>query len=252
MREEAMPIHDWSRVRPGRFHHFHNAWIYKLCDRLNGGLLPPGFYAAGEQVTGEIEPDVLTLQRREPAPAVRADWHSAASVVAVEEHPPQVAFVAHMETAAYLRKQDTLVIRFREAERIVAMIEIVSRGNKNSRRRLDQFLRKVSGVLDSGYHLLVIDLHPPGSFDPEGLHSAIWDFLCGEESPSPPDRPLTLASYRANAVPTAYVQPVSVGSSLPDMPLFLDADWYVNVPLEETYLQTWNGLPEPWKEELAG
>jgi len=33
---------------------------------------------------------------------------------------------------------------------------------------------------------------------------------------------------------------------------FHNAWIYVNVPLEETYLQTWNGLPEPWKEELAG
>jgi hypothetical protein len=30
-----MPIHDWSRVRAGMFHHFYNSWIYKLSDRLN-------------------------------------------------------------------------------------------------------------------------------------------------------------------------------------------------------------------------
>jgi hypothetical protein len=37
---------------------------------------------------------------------------------------------------------------------------------------------------------------------------------------------------------------------LPEMPLFLDAGWYVHVPLEETYLQAWAGFPGPWKDML--
>jgi hypothetical protein len=28
--------------------------------------------------------------------------------------------------------------------------------------------------------------------------------------------------------------------------------FYINVPLEETYLQAWEGFPPPWKEELQG
>ena len=57
-------------------------------------------------------------------------------------------------------------------------------------------------------------------------------------------------SYRAGAPLTAYVEPLAVGDALPDMPLFLDPSWYVNVPLEATYLQTWSGYPEPWRREL--
>ena len=56
-------------------------------------------------------------------------------------------------------------------------------------------------------------------------------------------------SYRARPV-TAYVEPVAIGSPLPAMPLFLDSDWYVEVPLEETYIQTWNGIPDPWKADF--
>jgi hypothetical protein len=246
-----MPVHDWSRIRPGKFHHFHNSWIYKLSDRLNGGVLPEGFYAAGEQVMGNVEPDVLTLQRRGTPAASRFDWRQATGAVAVQEHPPRVSLVAQAEASSYWRKQDWLVIRSIDGDRVVAVIEIVSRANKDSRRRLEQFLEKIAGVLDSGCHLLVIDLLPPGHFDPEGLHSAIWDFLCGQASPAPPDRPLTLASYRATSEPTAYVEPLAVGSRLPDMPLFLDSEWYVNVPLEETYQQTWDGFPQPWRDELS-
>ena len=77
-------------------------------------------------------------------------------------------------------------------------------------------------------------------------------YLFGTSPEVPADRPLTLVSYRAEPVTTAYVEPVAVGTALPVMPLFLDASWYINVPLEETYLQTWAGIPEPWKRQIAG
>ena len=34
---------------------------------------------------------------------------------------------------------------------------------------------------------------------------------------------------------------------LPDMPLFLRPGWYVNVPLEATYLTAYHGFPERWR-----
>ena len=40
-----MPVHDWSRVGPGIFHHFHGKWIVAISDALNGGLLPEDYYA---------------------------------------------------------------------------------------------------------------------------------------------------------------------------------------------------------------
>lgn len=245
-----MPIHDWSRVRPGRFHHFHNSWIYKLSDRLNAGLLPPGFYAAGEQVLGDIEPDVLALKQGEPDrnPAVQPNGGAA---VPVAEHPPRVSHVAAAEEDAYLRKQDHLIVRLAEDDRIVAMVEIVSPGNKSSRHRFEQFLRKAAAALTRGYHLLVVDLHRRGTFDPQGIHAAVWEYLFGH-----PDQPageglLTLASYCAAPAPTAYVQPVAIDDVLPDMPLFLDAGWYIDVPLEATYAEVWQGFPAPWKADLA-
>jgi len=56
-----MPVHEWTRVTAGTFHHFHNAWITELCNALNGGLLPEDYYALGEQRSGDVSPDVLTL-----------------------------------------------------------------------------------------------------------------------------------------------------------------------------------------------
>jgi hypothetical protein len=36
------------------------------------------------------------------------------------------------------------------------------------------------------------------------------------------------------------------------MPLFLSEDYYVNVPLEATYMRAWDELPEPWREIVEG
>ena len=58
-----MPIHDWTRVSAGTFHDFHVAWIAELRKVLNNGLLPAGFYAMSEQVSGDANVDVLTLER---------------------------------------------------------------------------------------------------------------------------------------------------------------------------------------------
>ena len=49
-RVDRMPIHDWSRVDPGLFHDFHQAWVNELRNALNGGGLPPGFFALAEQL----------------------------------------------------------------------------------------------------------------------------------------------------------------------------------------------------------
>jgi hypothetical protein len=44
-----MAIHDWTRVDPGLFHHFHQEWATSLCNALNAGKLPPDYFALVEQ-----------------------------------------------------------------------------------------------------------------------------------------------------------------------------------------------------------
>ena len=71
-----MPIHDWTRVEAGDFHDFHQCWVVAIRNALNAGLLPPGYMAMAEQVTGRPIPDVVTLQAREPkeGPKAGSPW----------------------------------------------------------------------------------------------------------------------------------------------------------------------------------
>jgi hypothetical protein len=66
----------------------------------------------------------------------------------------------------------------------------------------------------------------------------------------PADEPLTLASYNAGPPVEAYLNHLKVGRPLPEMPLFLSDNRYVNVPLEPTYQATFRGEPIFWREIL--
>jgi hypothetical protein len=248
-----MPIHDWTRVSAGTFHDFHHAWISELRRALNGGVLPEGFYAQAEQVATQVVPDVLTLQQlNEGGAGVSSPvGNGGDGGIAVAEAPPRVSLHdAAAEAAILTARRKHLVIRHSSGNRIVAIIEIVSPGNKDKRAAFDAFVDKALSALIAGYHLLVLDLLPPGPLDPRGMHGAIWDNI-GRGYEPPAGKPLTLAAYVANGAGECYVEPTAVGATLIDMPLFLDVGHYVNVPLESTYMSAFNGGPPPWKAVLS-
>src|SRR5262249_32845855 len=221
------PVHDWTRVDAGLFHHFHQRWTAALCDSLNSGVLPPDHFALIEQVIRGPIPDVLSLRQRSPTgPA-----SDPSLGLAVLTTPPRTRYVRRAEADLYARKANRVTVRHQQG-RVVAVLEIVSPGNKGSHNALHAFVSKMTELLEQGIHLLIVDLHPPGPRDPQGIHKAIWDEIEEEQFELPPDKPLTLAAYEAGPVTVAYVEPVAVGDKLPDMPLFLAPEVHVRVPLE--------------------
>lgn len=238
-----MPIHDWTRVRPNRFHHFHQSWTIAIGNALNAGRLPPGYFAMVGQKTGGPEPDIITLELSPPADA------SPSAGLAVATVPPKARFVTRSEAAGYARKADRITVRHPDGD-VVAVIEIVSPGNKDSRHAIRAFARKAVEFLQAGVHLLLVDPFPPGRRDPQGIHKVIWDRLRDEPFQLPPDKPLTVAAYAAGTEIVAYVEPIGVGDPLPDMPIFLTAERYVPCPLEATYQTAWDQFPAPLKGPL--
>ncbi|MGH7136145.1 MAG: DUF4058 family protein [Pirellulales bacterium] len=242
-----MPVHDWTRVDAGIFHHFHFEWTGALARVLNAGLLPPDHYALAEQIATPWEPDVLTLRgptRNSPTEA------SAAAGVALADVPPHVQYRAKAEVDLYAAKAKAIVIRHTSRHQIIAVAEIVSPGNKSSQQRFAAFVDKAEQLLRAGVHLLVSDLFPPGRRDPQGIHKAIWDEFMDNDFSLPPDRRLTLAAYIGGIGTEAFVEPIAVGCVLPPMPLFLSPDVYVQVPLEDTYQSAWEAMPAFWRDVM--
>jgi hypothetical protein len=206
-----MPIHDWTRVDHGTFHDFHQGWVTAIRSALNNGLLPPDYEA-------RIEPHAVP-----PTPEFELDLH--------------------------VRLWKTVVVRNSDA-RAVAFIQIVTPGSKASELAVRSMARKVTGALREGVNVLVVDLFPPGEFDPNGIHGAIWSAIGYSRYLALDDKRLTIASYVGDSELRAYVDPVAVGETLPEMPLFLEPESYISLPLEATYAAAFEGIPRRTRERL--
>ncbi len=138
-----MPIHDWTCVGAGIFHHFHQRWIGAVTDVLNQHLLPAEYYALAEQQGAGFEPDVT----------------------------------AETDLEFYRRKQNVVAVRHASGDHLIAIVEIVSKGNKSGRKAFDDFIRKGAELLSHQVHLLILDLQPPtarihrGSMERSGTRS---------------------------------------------------------------------------------
>jgi hypothetical protein len=232
-----MPIHDWTRVSAGGFHNFHQDWTIEIYRALNRGLLPRGFTAFTDLRVGGWEPDVVSIA---------SEGQELSGAIAVADAPPRARQVARVESeaAAYARKANRISVRH-DYGQVVAIIEVVSPGNKESKHALGQFLSKAEEFLSHGVNFLLVDLFPPTSRDPDGIHALIWDHMVSMPfEPRPPDKPLTVAAFEAGEGLAAYVDPLAVGDTLPDAPLFLAPGRYVHVPLEATYLAAWDVTPK--------
>jgi len=123
-------------------------------------------------------------------------------------------------------------------------------GNKSTRNAVRSIVEKAAELLDRRIHLLILDLFSPGRHDPQDLHAAIWDEIAGQDQAMPASHTLTLAAYETALTGRAYVRSLAVGDPLPRMPLFLEPDGCVQVPLDTTYQTAFAAMPRRWRRVL--
>ena len=136
-----MPIHDWSRVDVGVFHDFHQGWTVGICNALNAGGLPREYFAMVEESAQWPVQDVIPLRRH----ATVAEAANASGGINVSDAPPRARIIAsaepsmYAELSIYAARANRIAIRDLDGK-IVAMIEVVSPGNKSSATR-DSLIR---------------------------------------------------------------------------------------------------------------
>ncbi|HVA49280.1 MAG TPA: DUF4058 family protein [Pirellulales bacterium] len=246
-----MPMHDWMQVDAGIFHDFHLAWTVELRNALNEGLLPADYYALMEQHAGRRISDLIALHRSSPEMEPSAVPPPRGGL-ALAEAPPQVVRSGELAPSARSLRR-TLAIRHVSGHRLVAVVEIVSPGNKDRLEHVEELAGKIDGFLGAGIHAMVIDVFAPGRYDPHGIDGVVREFYSGadntdENSPGPPP---CVVSYCAALTIGVYRGPLAVGRNLPEMPLFIHPERYVNVPLEESYQAAFRGVPSFWKQALS-
>src|SRR6476620_9163736 len=112
-----MPIHDWTRVDAGTFHFFHQRWISALCDSLNSGGLPDGYFAMAEQIVGGPQPDVVALETA----GKRKSTPKPGRAVPLTT-PPKARIVQQAEMEKYSAKADRIVVKHARGQ-VIALIE---------------------------------------------------------------------------------------------------------------------------------
>ena len=240
-----MPLHDWSRIPAGLCHHFHQDWSIEIARALNRGKLPPGVSALVEQRSGPLETDVLAIEGRDNRAVLGSDETGGVAT----QPPPSAQIIRRSDKELYADRANRVVVKHHLGT-IIAVIEIVSPGNKSSRAALRDFVEKSMEFLKAGIHVLVVDLFPPSSRDPAGIHKVIWDEIEEEDFEFPPGKDRLLASYKTGAERIAFLEPVAVGDALPPMPLFLNNWYHVQVPLESTYQATWEASPVDFRRTV--
>lgn len=164
---------------------------------------------------------------------------------------PQTRYAKESKEHTLAGRGNRIAIHHRMGD-IVCIIEIVSPRNKHSRPALKAFIDKTVDFLEAGVHVVLVDLFPPNALNPDGVHELISRSFKMDPFQLPPEEPLLLASYRAESPFSevafgAFLEPLGFGAALPEMPAFLESDFYVNIPLEATYARAWDSCPKDMK-----
>ena len=238
-------IHDWTQVDSRIVYGFQHGWTVRLANALNRRL-PETHYALLQQRT--------YLEKAKRHVPYILDFSKEPNSEQRPKRPkPNTAVVATSDMEIYRRKKNILAIRHVTDHRLVAVLELISPGNKSGRRPVASLVRKVADFLNRGVHVSLVDPFPPGPYDKRGIHGAIWAELTDETFAPPAGKPLITVGYESTVDRVnAFATPFAVGDTLADLPLYIGVDDYVNVPLDETYVETWDAFPAYWKDVLTG
>lgn len=198
---------------------FHSRYINILSDQLTPDLRPRFTTRIERRVYVEsvgdkqsIVPDVtITNSQRDTGPADSGFGSSPASSVATTIAPVECPLVMPVE-----HRESYLVIRNRQDQRVVTVIELLSPANKRSGTGRDVYLEKRSEVLASRTNLIELDFLRGGQRMPMA-------------APLPTGEYFAIVCRRGRVIADVYAWPLA--HRLPVIPVPLDRD-VAEVPLD--------------------
>lgn len=220
----------------------HSAWATAIAGHLNQGVLPPDYYALPLIKRGsQIEIDVATLRREAPVPSLEGGTATAVWTPPSPEWSETVDFTD-------LDVFEVQVVRRRGGPQLRATVELISPANKDRPSNRHAFAVKCASYLNRGVSVVLVDVVTERSAH---LYTQVENVL-GLTGIPPRQAPSNLyaVAYRMLLVNgrhqlDAWPQPLTVGSPLPTMPLWLDIDFSVPLRLEDTYVAACDSLRMP-------
>ena len=221
------------------WHAFHNAWATYIAADLNQRL-PEGYFAEANVQFG-IEIDVATFEEAGPeathhaSPGDGVDYPPAASSAEWSVPAPTQTIPIAILTDTV----EVLVFNREAGPTLAGAIELVSPANKDRPAHRDAFISKCAAYLQQGVGLVVVDVVTDRRAN---LHN---ELLARLHAPGvgPWEAELYAVSYRpvhraGQPSLDMWQASVTVGSSLPMMPLWLRGNLCFPVDLDATYNRT--------------
>jgi hypothetical protein len=210
---------------------FHAFWSTTLGERLNTAL-PSGYFAEAQIHYGNrIEIDVAAL---ESAP-LEGSLNGAGGVAVETYAPPEATGVIPTEFPDDIEVQ---VFQESGGATLVGAIELVSPANKDRPESRRDFAAKCSSYLQRGVGLVVIDIVTERHAN---LHNELMDLLRRPERFPGAEPSLYAVAYRPVHRETVgnqidfWTSALTLGESLPTLPLWLRGGPVVPVHLDWTY-----------------
>jgi hypothetical protein len=224
---------------PRHWESFHHAWATHIAEDLNRGVLPADYFAEPEFHLGpNLEIDVAGFERN--------GRPTSGNTATATWAPPKPNGSFKVD---YSRLDVCEVRVYQElgGAQLRAAIELVSPANKDRPGSRQTFAAKCAGYLKQAVALVIIDVVTERTAN---LHAELMKVLEVPGSAWKSATKLYAVAYRPVTVIKkerieVWTQALSLGKPLPVMPLWLNLDLCVPVPLEETYAATCTGLRIP-------
>jgi hypothetical protein len=240
MKDRIMPLQDHFRppIHPRRsWESLHAMWSACMTEDLNARL-PAGYYADVQTHNGRIEIDVATYEEQAP-PAPTDEAGGPAVAMAVQPRVWTPPAPTHIIPLHFPETYEVRVLDSQRGDLLVAAIELVSPGNKDRPAERQAFVAKCSGLLSQGVSLIIVDivtnLHA-------NLHHELLKLMEAPAETYAEKADLYAVAYRPvvrgeQEQLEIWPEALSLGGSLPTLPLRLSADIFTNVCLEPTYTE---------------
>ena len=215
---------------------FHSSWANAITNQLNE-VLPEGYYAIPEVPLGDqVEIDVATLER--------ANGESGAGPATAVWAPARPRLSAAVDFSR-VHAVEVHVFQDLGGPQLRAAIELASPANKDRPRSRLTFAAKCVGYLERGVGVVVIDTVLGRQAN---LHAEIAQVLeVGERLAWHSPSHLYAVAYRRASSRgqdrvEAWPKKLTLGAELPTLPLWIDADYCLALPLEASYAAACHSL----------
>ncbi len=244
-----MPLRDhFHGVLSQRRHweSFHGVWPSQIIQHLNKRL-PRRYYGEASIHLGmRVEADVATFEEESGAGEAATPNGAEGGVATAVWAPPRPAQTISVDLPA----QDVFEVRIYDDHggRLVAVVELVSPGNKDRPEHRRAFAIKCAAYLQQQVSVVVVDIVTDR---PDNLHIELLDFLEQRDAaPWPAEANLYAVAYRSTKDKDAWrmelwTEALALGRPLPTMPLWLADNLAVPLELEASYEETCKVLRIP-------